>query len=142
MDLAALLRAQPASRPQKFSIYLVDRDRDNQPIDIEPWIKRARYVMTLINGGCTQMPAASGVWVNLDNGEMIEESTTIIYSYLGDPERFAADFEQIVLFLHDYGAATRQDAVMSEFSGWSDDDGCFISESYIIPRANYLMAGE
>jgi hypothetical protein len=140
MDLAKRLHAEDGmSRPQKFSIFITDRDAANKPIkDIGRWIDEATSLMTEINGGCTRLPIAKGAWVNRQSGEMIVEDTVVIYSYLLDPEQFDERFDEIVEFLHAYGVETKQDAVMAEFSGWSNDEDGYICEAYTIPSENYL----
>jgi hypothetical protein len=138
LNLAELLRAEEASKPQKFSIYITDRDGNNNPIEIGHWLDRAVRVMTRINGGCTRMPAAKGAWKHRGTRKLIVEDTIVIYSYLFDPEKFVTDFHYIVELLHDYGYETKQDAVIAEFSGWSEEDQSYVSEAYLIPSENYL----
>lgn len=138
MDLVELLRAEPASRPQKFSIYIADRDGANNPIEVGHWLDRAVRVMTRINGGCTRMPVAKGAWTNTETGKVVLDDTVVIYSYLLEPEKFEQEFHYIAELLHDYGYETNQDSVMAEFSGWSDDDQSYVAEAYFIPSRNYF----
>ena len=143
MDLARRLGAEDGvSRPQKFAIYLPDRDADNQPIQsMGKWLDEAVVLMSQINGGCTRLPASKGAWFNQISEKLVLEDTVVIYSYLLDPQRFADRFDEIVEFLHTYGRETNQDSVMAEFSGWSNDDG-YVSEAYFIPNTAYVEVFE
>lgn len=138
MNLGQLLRADGVSRPQKFSIFIADRDGNNSPVEAGKWLDRAVRVMTQINGGCTRMAIAKGSWTHSMTGAVVLDDTVVIYSYLFNPEKFVSDFDYIVKLLHDYGHATNQDSVMAEFSGWSDEEQGYISEAYFIPSKNYL----
>jgi hypothetical protein len=139
LNLAELLRADEAGRPQKFSIYIADRDGANNPVEVGHWLDRAVRVMTKINGGCTRLPVAKGAWTHSKTGANIVDDTVVIYSYLFNPDKFVTDFHYIVELLHDYGHETNQDAVMAEFSGWSEEEQSYISEAYFIPSKNYLI---
>lgn len=138
MNIAELLHAEEAGRPQKFSIYIADRDGANNPVEVGHWLDRAVHLMTQINGGCTRMPVSKGAWIHRTTGAKIIDDTVIIYSYLFDPERFVSEFHYIVELLHEYGHATGQDSVMAEFSGWSERDQSYVSEAYFIPSKNYF----
>lgn len=141
MDLAKRLgAADGVSRPQKFAIYLPDRDADNQPVEsIGRWLDTAVKLMADINGGCTRLPAAKGAWLNEASGRKVVEDTVVIYSYLFRPEQFEERFDEIVEFLHRYGRDTNQDSVMAEFSGWKNDEEGYVNEAFFIP--NTVFAG-
>jgi len=138
LDLGRLLGSQgDTSTPQKFSIYLPDRDGKNGPIQtIGSWIDQAVVLMTEINGGCTKLPPAKGAWINSTTGSYVVEDTVVIYSYLLRPELFEQRFEELVEFLHTFGRETQQDAVMAEFSGWVDGEG-YVNEAFFIPSASF-----
>ena len=137
MNIAERLRAlNDVSVPQKFSIYLPDRDRESNPIgDIEQWIERAIVMMVRINGGCTVLPPATGAWQDSTSGDLIRESTTVIYSFLMKPKEFEERFDVIKNFLHDYGITTNQDEVLAEMAGWTGES--YKCEAYRIPHCNY-----
>ncbi|MCO5792824.1 MAG: hypothetical protein HEQ21_08390 [Blastomonas sp.] len=140
MDLAKRLGAEDGvSRPQKFAIYLPDRDADNQPVlNMGRWLDEAVTLMTEINGGCTRLPSSRGAWLNKKTNKTIIEDTAVIYSYLFDPEMFEERFDEIVEFLYEYGRETNQDSVMAEFSGWTSAHGDYVSEAYFIPSSVYM----
>jgi hypothetical protein len=139
MDIAKRLGAEDGvSRPQRFALYLPDRDADNQPVEnMGAWLDEAVTLMTEINGGCTRLPPAKGAWFNRSTDRIVIEDTVVVYSYLFEPERFEERFDQIVEFLHTYGRETKQDSVMAEFSGWSNPRDGYISEAYFIPSSSF-----
>jgi hypothetical protein len=138
MDLGKLLRASDdRSFADKFTIYLPDRDMANRPVrNFGTWVDSAVDMMMDINGGCTRLAPAKGGWY--EDGEYVMEDTVIIYSYLFKPAEFKTRFNEIVEFIHRFGRETDQHTMMAEFSSFLD--GSYMSESYKIPKANYLPA--
>lgn len=140
MDLAKRLGAEDGvSRPQKFALYLPDRDAHNQPVpNMGTWLDEAVTLMTDINGGCTRLPPSKGAWFNRTTTKTVIEDTVVVYSYLFEPEIFEDRFDEIVEFLHTYGRETNQDSVMAEFSGWANTDEGYVSEAYFIPSTAFV----
>ena len=81
------------------------------------------------------MPVAKGTWRSTD-GRVIKEDTTVIYSYIDEPDEFESRLNEITVFLHRFGKSTNQDSVMVEFSG--GDDGYFVSRAYYIHESDYI----
>lgn len=137
MQIGKLLRAKDdTSVPDKFTIYIPDRDRKQRAIkNIGTWIDSAVQLMVEINGGCTRLAVAKWHWVT-DTKEFIAEDTTIIYSYLLKPEIFKSEFYRIVEFLHAFGRETKQDALFAEMSYF--DGKHYVIEAFEIPHGNYL----
>ena len=137
MEIGKLLRAKDdTSVPDKFTIYIPDRDRKQRAIkDIGTWIDSAVQLMVDINGGCTRLAVAKGHWVT-DTEEFVAEDTTIIYSYLLRPENFESDFYRIIEFFHAFGRETDQDALFAEMSYFDGEN--YVQEAFEIPHANYL----
>jgi len=137
LDLKNRLRASSEASAQKFSIYIADKDENNEDVpDIGDWITGAISLLTEINGGSTKI-IAQGTWKS-DNGTVTNDATSIIYSFI-DPETFFRRLDDIVYFLHDYGKRTSQGAVMVEFSG-EDEEGIYQSRAYFIEKADYISA--
>lgn len=137
-NLQALLRASAAASVQKLSIYIPNKDKNNQVVHkSEDWIDAAVELLTDINGGSTRMPLARGTWLRR-GGHVIKEDTTVVYSYIEDPDEFERRIKEITAFLHRFGKATNQDSVMVEFSG--GDDGYFVSRAYYIHERDYFSA--
>ena len=62
------------------------------------------------------MPAADGTWLNPENKELIQEKTTMIYTYI-DPDRFEKNVGLLRKFLHGFGRESNQGEVVFEFDG-------------------------
>jgi hypothetical protein len=136
-DFQARLRASQAASVQKLSLYLPNKDKDDQTVaHLEDWIDAAINLLTDINGGSTRMPVAKGTWAMRD-GRVLKEDTTVVYSYIEEPDEFDARFEEITTFVHKFGRSTRQDSVMVEFSG--GDEGFFVSRAYFIRESDYIQ---
>ena len=131
-DLGAYLEATEEVRTQRFTIYIPDRDRANQPIEnIEDWIAACMGLLTRINGGCTRLPNASGEWLS-DEGVTVKEQTALIYSFFGDASVFVGHLNKIRAFIHRFGKETNQGEVMVELFG-EDAEGLY-SRAYKIKR--------
>ncbi|MGA9581767.1 MAG: hypothetical protein WBR13_07350 [Allosphingosinicella sp.] len=131
-DLQGALGASRAATLQKFSLYLPDRDRDGAPVaSTEAWHAAAMTLFADVNGGATLLPPADGIWNPDDGGEIVRESTRVVYSFIRDGERFERDFDQLAVFIHSFGKHTRQGEVMVEFSGDVPGRG-FVSRAYFV----------
>lgn len=136
LDLRARLRASQAASVQKLSIYIPNKDKDDDVLpNVDVWVDAAITLLTDINGGSTRMPVAKGTWRATD-GRVIKEDTTVIYSYIDEPDEFESRLNEITAFLHRFGRTTKQDSVMVEFSG--GDDGYFVSRAYYIHERDYI----
>lgn len=62
------------------------------------------------------MPPADGTWLNPENGEIIQEKTKIIYTYVY-PGKFEENIGALREFLHRFGRETNQGEVVVEFDG-------------------------
>ena len=130
MDLKEALGAREAASSQKFSIYLPDRDSENNEVPgFEAWVDAALALMIDINGGATKLPPAVGVWRS-QGGAETRENTSIVYSFIRDPDGFESGIGQIAAFLHKFGRETGQGEVMVEFEGEQGDR--YVSRSYFI----------
>lgn len=128
MDLKEALGATEAATADRFAIYLPDRDSEGEPIEIDAWIETALTIMTEINGGSTRLAPSIGMYNN--NGKIIRENTTVVYSFIRDADNFIANLPRIKKFLHTFGYETRQQEVMVEFSG--ESSGSFFQRAYMI----------
>lgn len=132
MDLGKILGADQAASIEKFSIYLPDRDRDNKKVpDIATWIETAIIKMAEVNGGVTRLPPSTGAW-RRDDGVLVRENTTVLYSYIRDPALFEKQLPVLVRLLHTFGKRTNQGEVMVEFSG--GEPGRYVSRAYFIRK--------
>lgn len=125
-DLREALGASSAFAVQKFTIYLPNKDRNNQPIiDIEDYVQAAMTLLMEINSGVTRLPAAHGMFLDTKTNVVSDEDTHLVYSFLVNPPTFQARSEEIKRFLYDFGKNTNQASVLVEFSGEEPerDDG-------------------
>jgi hypothetical protein len=114
MKLLERLRSPDEPSVQKFSIYIPDKDKHRGPVEnVDDWIDAAMRVLTDINGGSTRLPPAAGTWKD-KQGQILLDSTTVVYSYVLDPDVFEERFDEIAAFVHEFGKGARQEAVMIE----------------------------
>lgn len=131
-NLRELLGAKESYALQKLTIYLPDKDRNQRPIrNIEDYIEGSMRLLVEMNRGVTRLPIASGIWRN-DEDEDIEENTTIIYSYITDPETFLNKIPKLKSLLYNFGEETNQGEVFVEFSGEAVDGSTFYYRMYSI----------
>lgn len=140
MDLGALLGAEPAVPLDKFSIYLPDRDKHRSLVaNIDEWIEIAMTRLAKINEGATRMAPAGGIWAPADgSGHIVRENTTVVYSFIKNPDAFRSSVNSLAVFLHTFGRDTNQGAVMVEFGGRYE--GQYVSRAYYI--SNYVLAAD
>ncbi len=134
-DLRKALGAKEASSLQRFSIYLPNRDRRNQPVsNIQTWIAVGLEILVDINGGATCLPPAQGRFKVVEEGQadvINVEDTVVVYSYIFDFGTFVARFPEIKVFVHSFGQATNQKSVMAEFLGEKPSGGSYSRAYYI-----------
>jgi hypothetical protein len=112
--LAKELGAAKSANRDVFTVYVPNKNRKNDEIENHPhWEQEISRVLAGICGGCT-LQKSRGVWH--ENGVMIHENTTIIYSYIMDDQKFLAGLHNIRDVLHAFGRDTDQAAVAFEFN--------------------------
>ncbi|OJT94874.1 MAG: hypothetical protein BGN82_00945 [Alphaproteobacteria bacterium 65-7] len=117
-DLAAELGSTEGITAQRFSIYLPDKDRYGNAVpNLDLWIESALQILVEINGGATRLPIAQGRWRNDPASPVINEQTSVVYSFLFDSQRFYRMFPALKGFIDTFGKWANQDAVMIEFAG-------------------------
>jgi hypothetical protein len=132
LDLQEALGASRAAALQRFSLYIPDRDRDGAPVESsKAWHAAAMTLFADVNGGATLLPPADGIWNPEYGGEMVRESTRVVYSFIRDGEKFERDFDELAVFIHSFGKHAKQGEVMVEFSGDVPGRG-FVSRAYFI----------
>lgn len=102
---------------RRFIMYLPDKNRAGVHINtIEEWVSEACLMLTKINGGATRLAPAKGMWLNEHSGQLIQETTHIIFSCVRMPS-FLKNFGTIRSFIARFGQETDQDSVAVEFEG-------------------------
>jgi hypothetical protein len=100
----------------RFTFYLPDRNCFGEPIaDIELWVREAAYILTTITGGATRLAPAVGMWLNKTEGQLIEETTHIVYTIF-DPQAFLNSAHLVRDFIQRFGRETMQQCVVVEFA--------------------------
>jgi len=95
-DLGERFGASRIAVQERFAIYIPDRDKNGNVLDVTIWIRRAMQLLDGIGGGATAMPAALGIL----RGQ--EENTVIVYSFI-DQDRFFGQVFRVRAFLHEFG---------------------------------------
>lgn len=114
-SLAEALGAEAGVGVECFSVYIPNKDKNDQEIGIQRrWVLDAIRLLSEINGGATAFPVEGG-WLN-DEGKIILEDPVIVYSFITDPDRFLAHLPRIRSFLHTMGRETNQGEVAFEFN--------------------------
>jgi hypothetical protein len=106
-DLGERFGAYRIAVQERFAIYIPDRDKNGNVLDVTIWIRRAMQLLDGIDGGATAMPAALGIW----RGQ--EENTVIVYSFI-DQDRFFGQIFRVRAFLHEFGRTMSQGEVLFE----------------------------
>ena len=115
VDLIEAFGAAEEATRDRITIYVPSRDRDGKPVDFESWVVRALELLSGVGGGATRMPPAQGAWLNPDNGALIVEDVTLVYSYV-DGDALAARLPDIRQFLHGMGRSLSQGEVVVEIN--------------------------
>jgi hypothetical protein len=109
-DCAAALGARKAASTQ-LVLFIPSKDRRNEPIDQEYWVREALQVLGRLFGGATAFPRGRGVWRDdAQAGKLLFDEPVVIQCYTS-----AAVLEQqapaLRDFLHRLGREARQGAV-------------------------------
>ena len=90
VDLGAALGAGAGISAQCFTVYVPNKDRDDNEIGNQrKWVLEATRLLSEINGGATAMPPVEGGWLN-DEGEIIwEEGCLSVIDYTAEVRRAA-----------------------------------------------------
>lgn len=138
-NIGALFGATNVYGASKITIYLANKDRHNNPVkNIETYISTGMSLLADINGGVTRLPWAEGMWFESDEDDIVadgmdssRDETTLIYSFIRNPQAFVRRSKELRAFLHKYGRETNQGEVLVEYYS-DDDDGCLFHEIYVI----------
>jgi hypothetical protein len=114
LDLAKALGADPGFSVQCFTVYIPNKDKNDQEIGTQRrWVLDIIRLLSEINGGATSLPA-EGAWINEEDA-IILESPVIVYSYIKDPAAFQKNLPRLRELLHRMGRETNQGEVAFEF---------------------------
>ena len=119
LPIKRLLGASEAVSVQQISIYLPDCDKTGSSIDDDDmgmWIEEALRILSKIGGGASAVRDVLGAWLNPENGELIREYTTIVYTYV-DPEKLVDHLGSLKSFIHQFGRETNQGMMLLHFDG-------------------------
>lgn len=123
-NLREALGATETYSVQRFTIYLPDKDRNNQPVpDIQDYVEAAMTLLMEINNGVTRLPVAEGMFVDRSTNIVSREATHLVYSFLVRPDEFVRRIEDVNGFLHLFGRRTNQASVVVELAGEEVDEG-------------------
>lgn len=132
-DLRQALGADETFALQKFSIYIPNKDRNGEPVqNIETWIEASMHLLAQINLGVTRLPWAQGIWKPSADAEDKLENTTVVFSYLKQPEVFQSRFAEIKEFLYEFADGANQGEVLVEFFGEALQGEGFYCRAYSI----------
>ena len=101
------IQVQPENRIS-LSIFLPDRDRNNQSIDIFFWREMIVTNLSMLYGGCS-VSKVQGFW--LQGEVLISENTLIITTFI-TPEEFSQSIEAFKNMLHRLYYQTNQDTLL------------------------------
>lgn len=102
---------------RRLALYLPEKDRNGETVaDIEAWITEACILLAKLNGGVTRLPPARGMWLDSENGGLIEETTHIVFSYISEGD-FMQHLDVVRNFIERFRTIANQDAVAVEFDG-------------------------
>jgi hypothetical protein len=128
----------------RIALYFPDRDRAGNPVAIETYIRGCMRVLTDVNRGVTRLPYAIGTWLEeMPEGddqaerEPVEENTTVVYSIIFDPDRFADMFKFIKRAFFLFGKDTNQGELFLEYSGELQER--YFNHAYRIPRSIFEL---
>jgi hypothetical protein len=117
IDLASLLGAGQDVSHQVLTLYIPDRDRENNEIGTQrKWVLEAADLLARMGGGVTIMPPTEGGWLDEQHGRIIWEHPVIVYTYI-KPDQFVQTLPRLREFLHRMGRETNQGEIAVEFDG-------------------------
>jgi hypothetical protein len=114
-DIAAAFNAQ-FGFSERFAIYVPNKDRDNNPVEQEPWVNRMIEILSELCGGATAMPPIRGAWLNESTSKLVLEEPVLVYAFV-DPRKFVPGIQKLVDAVHAMGRETNQGQVAFEFGG-------------------------
>jgi hypothetical protein len=115
LSLADALGAKDGFSHEMLTLYIPDKDRNNQEIGTQrKWVLEAANLLAKIGGGVTIMPPAEGGWLDEENDVIIWEHPIIVYTYI-KPEMFEEYLPRLRDFLHRLGRDTNQGEIVIEF---------------------------
>jgi len=119
LPIKELFGASEAISVQQLSVYLPNCDKAGSEIedeDMSIWIEEALRILSKIGGGASAVRDVLGAWLNPDNGELIREHTTIVYTYV-DPEKLVDHVADLRAFIHQFGCDTNQGMMLFHLGG-------------------------
>jgi hypothetical protein len=115
IDIASSLGAEEAVSHQILTLYIPDRDRNNNEIGTQrKWVLEAADLLNRMGGGVTIMPPTEGGWYDEANNVTIWERPVLVYTYI-KPWLFARFLPELREFLHRLGRETNQGEIVVEF---------------------------
>jgi hypothetical protein len=115
IDLADILGAEEGFSTQVLTLYIPDRDRDNNEIGTQrKWVLEAADLLTRIGGGVTIMPPTEGGWYDEQNLVTIWEHPIMVYTYVKS-DHFVQLLPELREFLHRMGRETNQGEIAFEY---------------------------
>jgi hypothetical protein len=115
IDIASSLGAEEAASKQVLTLYIPDRDRENNEIGTQrKWVLEAAELLVKIGGGVTIMPPTEGGWYDEQNNVTIWERPIMVYTYV-KTDQFIQLLPELRAFLHRLGRETNQGEVAVEF---------------------------
>jgi hypothetical protein len=92
-------------------LYIPSHDRDEKPIDQDPWVTKALEFLGMSFHGATAFPKARGVWRDDERGgQLIFDEPVIIQCYTS-LKLLKSKTKELGDFLIEMGKQTRQGAV-------------------------------
>ncbi len=110
VDLAGPLGASKAASTL-LVLFIPSKDRANNSIDPDRWVREAMNVLGKLFGGATAFPQGKGVWRDdAQGGTLLFDEPVVIQCYTGEQalEEKASELRD---FLHRMGKEARQGAV-------------------------------
>jgi hypothetical protein len=101
---------------RKLSIYVPSKDKDGRTIDHQRWRNETMSFLTKSFGRCTAMPRLEGTWADPASGEVLHETTDIVYSFV-EEKSLREHAERVRSFLTYLGRETFQAEVGFEYDG-------------------------
>lgn len=106
-----------AGRPQRFALYIPNKDRFGKEVtDQKKWIEKAVRLLSDICGGATQMPPVIGAWLNRETDELVIEEPVLVYSFI-EPVAFEERLTEVKELIWDIGEQTDQGQMAFEYDG-------------------------
>ena len=115
--LAVVLGADTAASVQQLTLFIPDKDRDENDLgNQQEWVRRAAELLVRIGGGVTVLPPCRGGWLNPETDKIVWEQPILVYTFV-KPDKFEALLPDLRSFLHRLGRETNQGEVACDFDG-------------------------